>query len=362
MKSMLARLICAAAALRGVSVDELAAKTGLSASRVSQLRSGARADGDDATVLLRTLGTDPDSLIKHLSKVEARTAGQLDEAMTLLLLAFDQEQPPLSNIAGTVCCDKLGIVLPEAVLHRREALIARALAKGDEVKKSNHTKAVMYRGVFIGIGIPWKPWRGTGIRIEFNPARASTKAWALVASLVRAARSAKSLHVTRVDVAVDLSVPMGWFQPLGTPRRKTTSIGIGRRIETIYVGDKRASLSFAVYDKSNSAAITRIEARHKKRVLRPEQLLDLPDPFKELRVLWLGGEGLEFEDRVLIQLARTAGWPLLARNVSGERYRRLVAHAAAQAGTIGVPHPSVVFASGWPRAATRILSKLGLRS
>ena len=369
-KPLLARLICAAAGMSGASVGDLARRTGLSAKNVSQLRSSARGELGEAKLLLAELGLDADTLISRLERAEAKHPGQLDELLALLILAFPARAAAVhASVEGTVTCDKLALIVPERVVVRCDALLSAVRASGQRDVLRNYVQTFYYRGVTFGIGIRWKPWFGTGLRLEFNPSKLSRRGARLVRSFVAATPEAE-LRVSRVDVAVDQEVPIGWMQPLGTSERKHTIIGTGRRIETIYLGSRNARLSFAIYDKAaergetdvdSMKPLTRIEARHKKRSLRPSEMIDLVDPFRNLRLLWLDGDALDFPDRVLLLLARLMGLAFLKRELSEAHFTRLATHCATQARTRRIASPSIAYAAQWPHEARRVLRRIGVR-
>ena len=98
---------------------------------------------------------------------------------------------------------------------------------------------------------------------------------------------------------------------------------------------------------------TRFEARLRKRHLRPAQLLTIDNPFRELRLLWLDGNGLPFIDRVLLRLAQVVGFPLIERQLPPKRCARLCERFHAAAINVGVPHPRDVYEAGWPAEAER---------
>lgn len=364
MKPFVSRLVCAAAALRDLSVDELAFRTGLPVTRISQLRSGARVSRNDARLVLDSIGATDDALIKRVLKNEPEHSPGLNDLLLHLLVPADPEPRGTGRIEGTIACDKLALVLPQAVVHRCDAHIERALTRGRIVHgRHQHKQAVLYRDVFIGLGLHWHPWNGTGLRLEFNPSTLTKRSWRFVGALARACSAKEPARITRIDIAVDLSAPIGWLQPIGTRARKLTCIGTARALETFYVGDKKANTSIAVYDKTRASAsmdpVTRVEARLKKRALVPSELQEVPDPFRDLRLLWLAGEGASFEDRVLLQLARVFGWPLLARELDRAHFDRLVERCHASGSRIGLLHPSTVFRRGWRKEARRVLRMLG---
>ncbi len=369
MKPLVARLICAAAALRDSSVGDLVARTGLSTTKISQLRSGARGDIKDAHLVLQTLGLDPDATIRCLEEKEAKHGGQLDAAIAALLLGFQRDAPFTVTSPGRICCDKVAITFPETVFQSSRKLVNFALATGKQIYKRHYRRAAMYGGVFIAAGLSWNG--GRGIRLEFNPSKLSKRGLRVVRGVMSACSRTDDVRISRLDIAVDHEVPIGWFQVAGTRFKKNTTIGTSNGVETIYLGPKNAPISFAIYDKRKERGasgtaiakpLTRIEARHKKRRLRPRDLVRIANPFIDLRLLWLDGEGLIFSDRVLMQLARSAGWPLLERELPRDHFMRLRDHFETKAKQRELVHPSDTFDVGWRSEARRLIRWLGLKS
>ena len=371
VKPILSRMICAVAALRDFSLDDLSARAGLSISRLSRLRSGAQVDAGDAKRVLRSLGVDPESLIKHIDTLDdEKRTNQLDDGLAAILLALQDDASETPRVTGTIRCDRLAILVPEGAAIRCAALVEKALKRGRPVRTASYSKAASYRGVFLAVGMPWRPRSTRGLRLEFNPANLCRRGRAFVRRIVGALRRKERVRISRVDIAVDVSVPMGWFQIIGSRTRKVTTVGTGQQLESLYLGAKNANLHFAIYDKrqerhdkANVAVgepLTRIEARFKNRSWTAEQIRDIPDPFERLRILWLTGTDLEFQDRVLTRLARVAGWPLLQRELGSKHFQRLHDHYAKEALRCELLHPSIVFKSNWRREWRRVLASLGL--
>lgn len=363
MTPPLARIIQACAALRDVSVGELVQLTGFPTARVSQIRSGARGNLDDAYHVLRALGADPKAVITELDKVEARHPGQVDAALAALLLSFPPDEPVSTDPHAYVCCDALALGLPESVAHKCEVVIEHALKKGRPVQKASYKRAVRYRGVFIAVGLRWKDYKG--VRVEFNPSEIESSGEKLVRTLVDACSSTKQISVSRVDVAVDLPVPIGWVQPLGTHAKKYTAIGTADGLQTMYVGSKKHKRSIAVYDKAlesgTESPLTRFEARHKQQEWGVDDLLTLPDPFVDLRLLWLDGEHQNLADRVLTRLAMVVGWPALERGLPRKRFVRLRKRYEQRARDLAIPHPSKFFRQHWKSVAGELIERYGLK-
>jgi hypothetical protein len=255
------------------------------------------------------------------------------------------------------------------------ALVERFFSLGKPTSTEGHYKrAAVYRRIFIGDQLRWKRW--TGFRIDFNPSKILAAGYRILADLIHASRD---VRITRVDVAVDLALPLHTVQAIGTSTRRAAGVSSGEGVETIYIGDYNGARSFAIYDKASehhrrlSAEgapvphrallddLTRFEARLKKLRLRPAQLASIVNPFQPLRLLWLGGEDLGFVDRVLVRLARVVGFPLLANQLPEKKRERLLQRLLNDATAQPVvPHPREVFDGGWRTEATRVLGLLGL--
>lgn len=362
MKPALSRIVCAAASLADVSAGELASRTGLSASRVSQIRSGVRGDVADAQRLLTALQVRPEALIKHLGEMDGWGSRDAEETLAALLLCFDPEPPPLHTAPARIVCDRLSIIVAPTSAGR--TIVDEFFVKAKPTSTDGHYKRAGYhRRIFIGDGVRWRGWKD--IRLDFNPALLTPRATQLIAELLANCRGPR---ISRIDVAVDLPVQLGAVQALGTRSRKATAI-VSDTIETIYIGDKNAAVSFAIYDKRNERRrhgvvtlddLTRFEARLKKRELEPLELTQIENPFGSLQLLWLGGDDLPFIDRLLVRVARVTGLPLLVNEVPSKRLVRLRQHLADAAKKHHIPHPRDAFDDGWKREAARVLDLLGL--
>ena len=140
----------------------------------------------------------------------------------------------------------------------------------------------------------------------------------------------------------------------------------------------RATRSFAIYDRRSKlqqqretqpktvrpivGELTRFEARLKKLRLRPAELREIANPFRELRLLWLDNNGLQFVDCVLLRLAQVVGFPLIERQIPPKRRERLRERFHGAAAKVGVPHPRDVYEAGWRTEAERVLAMLGVEA
>ena len=257
---MLSRVLCAASALANVSATELATKAGLSASRVSQLRSGARGDVSEIERLLRIVGVSWEALIQHLGDAGDWSTRTVEELLCALVLSFDQEVPTVGSAPPRIACDRLAITLVPT--SRGEELIDEFFASAKRLPTDGHYgRAGRYRGVWIGHKLRWRKRKGA--RIDFNPSNIGSAGIRIAREIVAASRD---VHFTRVDVAVDLPTSLLAVQPIGTTQRKVTTVSTGSRIETIYVGSRDAELAFAIYDRK--AKLQR-QDRDPARVIRP---------------------------------------------------------------------------------------------
>jgi len=363
MKPAVSRIVCAAAALADISATELASKTGLSLSRVSQIRSGVRGDTAEVERLLATLHVQPEALIKHLGRMDTWGSRDAEETLAALLLSFDPDPPLIGTAPARVTCDRLSATFSPT--SRGTALIEEFFAKARTSVHSKYTRTGRYAGIWIGDGLKWRGWRDT--RVEFNPALLSPAGTSLVARIFSKARD---IRFTRVDIAVDLPVSLRAVQAIGTLSRRACGVW-SDSIEAIYVGEKNAARSFAIYDKQCNLFrrgdrsplpddLTRFEARRKKLKLAPAELHGLENPFRVLQLLWLGGEHLSFIDRLLVRFARLVGFPLVMNELSRKRADKLRDQLAAEAKRRRVPHPRDAYDELWKAEAERVLDRLGL--
>lgn len=343
---------------------------GLSAPRLSQLRSGALGTTEEVERLLRIVGVRWEALIQRLGAVDDWCTRDVEELLCALMLGFDRPVPSVGAAPATIACDRLAITLTPT--SRGEALIDEFFAKAKPLSTGGkYRRAGSSQRVWVGHRLKWLGWAGA--RIDFNPSNVTSAGAETVADIVAASRN---VCITRTDVAVDLPTSLVGVQAIGTRQRKATAVWNGSQIETIYVGSDKAKLSFAIYDRKSkllherhdSARVvrpiegddTRFEVRLKKRRLRPAQFPTIDNPFRELRLLWLDGDGLSYLDRIVLRLAQVVGFPLVERQLPPKRRERLRERFLAAAAKVGVPHPRDVFESSWRTEADRVLSMLGV--
>jgi hypothetical protein len=322
--------------------------------------------------LLRMVGVRWEALIQRLGEVDDWCTRDVEELLCALVLSFDRSVPSVGAAPPTIACDRLAITLRPT--SQGEALIDRFFAKAKPLPTDGkYRRAGKYRRVWVGQGLRWR--HGEGARIDFNPSRITSAGMRIVAAIVVASRD---VHLTRIDVAADLPTSLVGVQPLGTRQRKATGVWSGSQIETIYLGSDKAQLSFAIYDRKSKLLhgrhdparvvrpiegdLTRFEARLKKRRFRTAELRTIDNPFRELRLLWLDGDGLTFIDRVLLRLAQVVGFPLVERQLPLKRRERLRERFHDAATKVGIPHPRDVFEAGWCTEAKRVLAMLGVEN
>lgn len=200
---------------------------GLSAPRVSQLRSGALGTTEEIERLLRIVGVRWEALIQRLGDVDDWCTHDVEELLCALMLSFDRPVPSVGAALPTIACDRLAITLRPT--SQGEALIEEFFANAKNLPTDgNYRRAGRYLDVWVGQGLRWR--HGEGARIDFNPSHITSGGMRIVAAIVAASRD---VRLTRVDVAADLPTSLVGVQPIGTRQRKATGVWNGSRVETI---------------------------------------------------------------------------------------------------------------------------------
>lgn len=216
--------------------------------------------------------------------------------------------------------------------------------------------------VFLGKGVRGK---SSVVRVEFSPATCRAEGLTFVR---RVLVDASSAHVTRIDVAVDLPVPLPHLQILGSEIAKVTAVR-GARLETIYVGARRSRRSVVAYDKKAQlwsrdkivvpGDLTRIEARRKGDRMELNDIPRLENPFESLRMLWLDSADLPLVMRLLVTYAQHFGLPCVVKELPPKRRAALLRKLEARTRRVPVEHPRLAYERTWRDEATRVLALLG---
>lgn len=359
-------LLRAAAVLDRATAQRIAIRTGIRRSRVERLLTGRTPPrGDEPARILAACGADPalTTVPRHGSGVgglPARTA------LGLLLNRVQHPHRPIDLGSCNLCIDTLCLSF-DAPTGR---LLAIARDAGRRVRASPESKyRYAYRctaRIFVQHGpqgrSKYKHTRNS--RLVFNSAHLTDDGWKLVR---RVLDLAVRVRVTRIDVAVDLPASIRRFQVLGAPKHKpNTFIGLAG-VETIYVApesrrvrlyDKRQQLIDAGLVDESHPELTRVEAQLTNLGGTIDDLVDLRDPFADLRLVEIAaGDGLPFLHALAASYASTFGAVALRPLVPPSDFDAI----ARQVPPMEAPHPSLVFADQYPRVVADLLRQLAAK-